>query len=304
MQYYIGVTDRDWFEFLKALQPDEVNFWRPSASSRFGAIEPGSLFLFKLHSPQNFIVGGGFFYRYVELPLSLAWEAFREKNGAVTYEAFRENLMRYRQVKPDPDIGCIILAEPFFFEEDEWIQQPRDWSPNIVRGKTYSTEEPIGRRLWRQVEERLRRRLLLDLDEAADERRYGTAVIQQRLGQGAFRAAVTDAYQRRCAITGEKTLPVLEAAHIKPYTLSGPHDVTNGLLLRADLHILFDRGYLTVTPDLRVEVSERIREEFENGREYYAYHGGQLAVVPELTIDRPSSAFIEWHNQNVYKGMR
>ncbi|WP_162470581.1 HNH endonuclease [Desulfosporosinus orientis] len=60
---------------------------------------------------------------------------------------------------------------------------------------------------------------------------------------------VTEAYYRRCAITGEKTLPVLEAAHIKPYSLEGSHETNNGLLLRKDLHTLFDRGYITITED-------------------------------------------------------
>jgi predicted restriction endonuclease len=67
-------------------------------------------------------------------------------------------------------------------------------------------------------------------------------------------------------VTGERTLPVLDAAHIKPYDQGGPHDPRNGLLLRTDLHRLLDSGHATVTPDLRFWVSERIREEFMNGR--------------------------------------
>ena len=89
---------------------------------------------------------------------------------------------------------------------------------------------------------------------------------------------VTDLYERRCAVTGERTLPVLDAAHIRPLRRqTGPHDPRNGLLLRSDLHTLLDRGYVTVTPELRFEVSGRIREEFENGRDYYALHGGRFA---------------------------
>jgi len=53
---------------------------------------------------------------------------------------------------------------------------------------------------------------------------------------------VTDAYTRRCAITGEKTLPALQAGHIRPHAKSGPHEIRNGLLLRSDLHNLFDLG--------------------------------------------------------------
>ena len=81
------------------------------------------------------------------------------------------------------------------------------------------------------------------------------------LGRGRSGSLVTDLYERRCAVTGERTLPVLHAAHIKPFGANGPHDPRNGLLLRSDLHTLFDRGYVTVTPQLRFEVSGRIRGE-------------------------------------------
>lgn len=95
--------------------------------------------------------------------------------------------------------------------------------------------------------------------------RYGEPyLVQPRLGQGAFRVLVTDSYRRRCAITGEKTLPALEAAHIRPYSYGGSHEASNGLLLRRDLHSLFDAGYVTVTPRHRFVVSRRIKDS-DNG---------------------------------------
>jgi len=106
---------------------------------------------------------------------------------------------------------------------------------------------------------------------------------------------------RKFAVTGEKTLPVLEAAHIKPYALRGPHSVKNGILLRSDLHKLFDLGYLTVTPALRVEVSPRLKAEWENGREYYAYHGRELACRPADAVNLPNKEFLQWHNENTFK---
>ncbi|MCK4415230.1 MAG: HNH endonuclease [Candidatus Eisenbacteria sp.] len=115
-----------------------------------------------------------------------------------------------------------------------------------------------------------------------------------------FRLIVEDAYQRRCSVTGEKTRPVLQAAHIKPVSESGPNRVNNGLLLRSDLHILFDRGYLTVTRDHRVEVSKRIKEEFHNGREYYPLHGRRLLILPDRPQDLPDREFIDWHNEKVF----
>jgi putative restriction endonuclease len=108
-------------------------------------------------------------------------------------------------------------------------------------------------------------------------------------------------YNRRCAVTQEKTLPALEAAHIKPFSDSGPHSVQNGILLRSDIHRLFDSGYVTVTSDYRFEVSRRIKDEFENGRDYYALQGRSLSTPNEPRM-KPSREFISWHNENVYRG--
>jgi putative restriction endonuclease len=132
--------------------------------------------------------------------------------------------------------------------------------------------------------------------------RYGDPVlINPRLGQGAFRLLVTDLYGRRCAITRERTLPALEAAHIRPYAEGGDHVASNGILMRRDVHSLFDAGYVTVTPDHRFEVSRRIREEFENGRDYYAMHGLRI-ILPERSDVRPDAAVLQWHNENRYLG--
>lgn len=98
---------------------------------------------------------------------------------------------------------------------------------------------------------------------------------------------VTDTYQRWCAVTSEKALPVLQAAHIRPYAEGGEHQMDNGLLLRSDLHILFDRGYITVTPEYRLEVSRRLRTDFDNGEEYLARHG-QAIWVPGRAELRPN----------------
>lgn len=309
MKFWIGVTDNSWYNFLSELQPEEVNFWQPSGKSVFRALKPGEPFLFKLHSPLNFIVGGGFFVKHSVIPISLAWEAFEQKNGAYDIIAFREKVMKYRGqnlgIEPDPLIGCIILTQPFFFPRGKWIPVPENWSSNIVQGKTYDIANPIGKTLWDKV-----KNIIINtspkpenaLFVAEDQAHYGTEhIIRPRLGQGAFRVLVTDAYNRRCAITGERTLPVLESAHIKPFSVSGPHSINNGLLLRSDLHKLFDLGYITVTTDFNVEVSRRIKEEYENGREYYAFHGKELLSLPTNLIDRPSSKYIEWHNQHRYR---
>lgn len=309
MKIWVGVTDKNWYEHLIHLAPEEVNFWQPSGSRTFRALQPGEPFLFKLHSPHNFIVGGGFFVRYSALPASVAWDAFDRKNGV---NSLSDLVLRVRQYRADdrsidPIIGCNVLAEPFFFERSEWIPVPASWAANIVQGKTYESESEEGRTLWTAVLERTRLAPSIrdaGLTEATeDDRRFGAEYLAcSRLGQGAFRVLVTDAYLRRCAVTGERTLPVLEAAHIKPYASAGPHTVKNGILLRSDLHKLFDLGYVTITPNLKLEVSSRLREEWENGREYYAHHGKDLACKPTDATNLPGREFLQWHNENRFKG--
>ncbi|MCK6547993.1 HNH endonuclease [Myxococcota bacterium] len=307
MRAFVGVTDGDWFQLLSSRPNlEEVNFWQPGGQRHFRALAPGELFLFKLHSPRNFIVGGGLFAHSTLLPMSLAWEAFQVANGALTAHEMRRRIERYRRTPEDKfadyTIGCILLEQPFFLDEREWIPVPSDWKSNIVQGRTYDLAVEPGLSLWAALEARRPTAPPRQADRVEDRARFGAPVqILPRLGQGSFRVLVTDAYERRCTVTHEKTLPVLQAAHIQPYAAGGEHRIDNGLLLRSDLHTLFDRGYVTVTPEHRVEVSRRIREEFENGRHYYALHGSEIRV-PDAVWQRPGSERLRWHNENVYRG--
>lgn len=313
MKFYLGVTDGDWYRFLRNARPADVNFWQPGGNRSFRAVERGAPFLFKLKAPANAIGGLGFFSASAVQPLDTAWEFFKEENGCSTYREFRTKIEHYKRKNGAApgilEIGCIVLTDPIFFEDGDWIPAPEDWGASIVQGKTYDDAEPAGAAIWDAVRARLdKHRFYERLPEKTSElslvvptEGYRDTVARVRLGQGAFRLLVTNAYDRACAVTGEHTLPVLEAAHIKPYAESGPHRVSNGLLLRSDLHKLFDSGYLTVTPELRVEVSGRIREEYHNGRDYYALHGRRLTALPSRAEERPDRAFLEWHNENVYR---
>jgi putative restriction endonuclease len=113
--------------------------------------------------------------------------------------------------------------------------------------------------------------------------------------------SVTDVYQHRCAVTGERTLPILDAAHIRPFGEGGEHDITNGLLLRTDIHRLFDLGYVTVSNAWRFEVGQRLKEDFENGRHYYDMRGQPL-LMPQKSEQRPGREFLEWHQTNKFLG--
>lgn len=305
MNFFIGLTDYDWYCELRDRNFDEVNFWRPGAT-RFAALQQNDMFLFQLKKPYYAVVGGGFFVSYSSVPIDLAWQAFGERNGTRSREEFIYRIIKYRErnhiESTLPSVGCIILTQPFFFRENEWIRPAEDWPYSVVVGKGYSTEtDHEAYRIYQQVQERLQQQDLLN-DQLTVERRYSERIAKQRLGQGAFRIVVTDLYQRRCAITGEKTLPVLQAAHIKPYALNGENDATNGILLRSDVHTLFDAGYITITENHIVEVSKRLNQDFGNGKDYYRLHGQSLVVAPTDRLKSPSTENLRWHNEKIYLG--
>lgn len=309
MKGWIANTHHDWFDFLvqRRFWP-EVNFWTPSDYYAFHG-QPGSPFFFRLKAPRNVIGGFGYVQRFARLPEWLAWECFGEGNGAPSLQVMSERLATIR-AKSDikggsefKQIGCIILADAVFFAPEMWVPQPSDWKRFNLRYEGYSLLEGEGLRIWNQC---LPAAVALGAGTAAESvptsaARWGEpTLVAPRLGQGAFRVAVTDAYARACAVTGEHSLPALEAAHIRPYGHDGPHATSNGLLLRSDLHRLFDRGYLTVTPQHHLEVSQRLKQHFDNGKSYYPFHGKKISL-PTRPADVPSAEYLRWHNDNIFQ---
>jgi putative restriction endonuclease len=240
------------------------------------------------------------------VPASFAWATFGQKNGAATENEMRARIERYRRVEPnaaeDYSVGCILLQSPFFFSREQWLPVP-DWRREIVRGKGYTTDDEVGKRIWSDIQLRLQARSfgVEGTPLGIDGPRFGQPqTVLPRLGQGGFRVIVTDVYKRQCALTNSHVLHVLDAAHIRPYGQGGTHSPNNGLLLRQDVHTLFDRGYLTVTPEYRVEVSHRLKDEFDNGKEYYALEGRHI-LLPDSPAFQPSKEQLNWHNENVYR---
>jgi putative restriction endonuclease len=315
---YVALTDPDWYSFLSSQRRvEEVNFWRPHGDRAFRSLRPGEPFFFKLRggrgSPRA-IVGFGLFERFEGLPAWQAWSCFREMNGASDFDSMIERIARLRgedgrSVRAgDFQIGCIMLSAPVFFPPQDWVSPPSEWAKTgIQQGKSYALESGEGRRIFAECLERAQRAPFWNVEPSAEliaepRERYGAPMlVRPRLGQGLFSMAVRQAYGRACAVTNEHSDPVLEAAHIIPYSQGGEHRVDNGLLLRRDLHCLFDLGYVTVTPDYVFRVGDRLRDEFSNGRSYYGLNGSSIGLPPQ-EVSRPKKEFLDWHGRERFKG--
>ncbi|MGF6306123.1 putative restriction endonuclease [Bradyrhizobium sp. i1.8.4] len=304
---FIANTDNSWFDFLTAEgHLAEVNFWWPGETS-FRALQPGELLVFRLKSPRNKIGGFGVFSNHSSLPIQMAWETFGRANGVSSLESLRSAIARLRTnvvVVPSTDIGSTVLVEPVFLPEHLWLDLPESWSSSIQRGKRYSAESADGLRLWERLLDAARLSSVTNIAgfTSHQQERFGPpTLITPRLGQGAFRVAVTEAYDRQCAITGGKVLPALDAAHIKPYSEGGHHAKSNGILLRKDIHSVFDAGYVTIKDDLTFSVSKKVKEVFNNGEEYLRLHGRSVRP-PKSKADWPDVDLLRWHNKDRYLG--
>jgi len=313
---FIANTDRRWFDFLSTRtddgRVDEVNFWLPKSTRPMKAMSPGEPIFFRLKKPDYCIAGFGFFAHFQVVSIEQAWDLFGWRNGDDAYWSFLQRLAGYRREdlsvpsnrrKP---MGCTILREARFWPERRWIRWHREegWAPNIVQGKA-ETDRGRAALLMDQIaldaatppEEFAPEFELVD----ADNRLWVESRAVQREGQGTFRLRLLDAYGR-CAITAERTEPVLDAAHIQPYRGPASNHVQNGLLLTKEFHTLFDKGYVTVTPDYTVRVSAALADTWQNGKRYYAFDGEPLRRMPERPGQLPSREALAWHGEAVFLG--
>jgi hypothetical protein len=126
-----------------------------------------------------------------------------------------------------------------------------------------------------------------NLEDGREKKLQAVAVRQ---GQGKFRNGLLEAYEGRCAITGCSVTDVLQAAHIVPYKGEQTNHIQNGILLRSDIHDLFDLFLLSVDPaTYLVKISGHLI-----GSEYSALNGTEV-WMPQIESQRPSAAAFEWH---------
>jgi putative restriction endonuclease len=102
-------------------------------------------------------------------------------------------------------------------------------------------------------------------------------------------------------LTNNDVTPALDAAHIRPFSEGGDHSVQNGILLRKDLHSLFDAGLVAFDSERKFQVSQIISDNFFDASDYLALQG-QAVRIPENPELAASDKYLSWHRQNVFRG--
>lgn len=306
MRGFVANVDRDWCESLReaATAFDEVNLWR-AGTERFRALKPGEPIFLKLKAPDRAIAGFGFFTHFSLLPLSVAWRLGGRANGVSSRSEMtrRLGMMRARfgmrsARSSDPKVGSIMILDPVFFEESDWVDAPGDFGSNVGQGKLYDLARGEGRRVWNECLARSDRRAG---GSTIRDRAGAPTIAVRRLGPLSFHTAVLDAWGRRCAVTGEGSVAALAAARIRDFGDARDWAIDNGILLRADLSELFEAGYITVDDEYRVRVSGEVADE-RGGPASYAELDGATIRVPTRRIHRPSVEALWWHREERFIG--
>jgi putative restriction endonuclease len=289
--YAISPTDKNWFDYLKREQfNSNVNFWTPTPWN-IKKLKPKDKLYFMLKSPIRKIGGFGEFVEYNNMTALDAWNHFGYRNGRSSRQEFIDSIQEYIDKNSQKyggipidinnyQIGCIKLDNCEFWDDENFIDitnKQIEFAPQVVTIKYFDQYDIISKT---QEENN-------NFNIVSEPRIGKKATTNIRAGQSEFKAKILRTYNNMCCISGETIPELLEAAHIQEYRNYNSNHVQNGLLLRVDLHRLYDNRLLFIDREYLIHVSSLITSQF-----YRQYHGQKIRI-PNSLSDRPSAEALE-----------
>jgi hypothetical protein len=307
MNSCIYTTDPNWLSSLRNHPLQTVNFWRKD-HKKF-TLSPGAHIYFKIRK-TSWIAGRAEFSNQTSRSIADAWKEFGLGNGVGSEDELKHRAHYVLDITPGEPVNCLILKKVEFLQEGNYIEITNKEYPPAQNPFRILDDNRIAR-IRHEFSLRLQNQLpLLSQLEAvaakseieghfnpaniASAKEYIFRSIAQRRGQPKFRQRLLVAYSGRCAVTGTDTPYVLEAAHIVPYNGKDTNVVQNGLLLRADWHLLFDLGLWTLSEEFAVMISEKLASS-----EYWKFAGHKLNLS-DSPDDRPSQNALKYHRENLF----
>ena len=300
--FAVAPTDLNWFQQLRTegVNGTVINFWTPTPWN-INQLKKGSKLYFMLKSPIRKIGGHGKFVEYKNMKASEAWKKYGRDNGVENLSQLisRTDLYKSRHSvkKPslsDPDIGCILLRDPEFFENENFITDKAfgiDFPKQIVKLKYFKIREKT------QIIDTKKEPIVVKNFELVDPSKSKKKQLTQkeRKGQAGFRRDILKIYENTCAVTDINQKEILEAAHIQGYVNEESNNVQNGLCLRVDIHKLFDNGLISIDKEYKILISPMLKT-----TEYIKFNGKKLKL-PKNNSYYPSSNALEHHYNYIFR---
>ena len=299
--FAVAPTDLDWFQQLRTdgVKGDVINFWTPTPWN-ISRLQVNDKLYFMLKSPIRKIGGFGKFVEYKNMRVSEAWRKYGRDNGVENLSQLISRTDKYKakhtkkNLIPDPVIGCILLKDPEFYDNDNLKTDKSegiDFPKQVVKIKYYRKKE---KKIQNEKEREIEVKKAFELVDSSKSKRK-QLTQKERKGQAAFRRDILKIYNNSCAITEIKQKEVLEAAHIQGYVNEESNNVQNGICLRVDIHKLFDNGLISINNDYRVVVSSMLKS-----TEYERIDGKKIKL-PNDKMHYPSANALENHNKLVFR---
>lgn len=283
--FAISPTDKSWFDLLKKQQFNSyVNFWTPTPwNIRKPRFEDRWYFLLK--SPIRKIGGFGELIEYKNMTIADAWKHYGLRNGCESFENMSAKVQSYvnkhskRNGKKDVSIedykiGCLILKNCQFWDEGDYLD-PLEYNASVK-------DQVVTRKIFDRYDPFLHDSNNNSFQILSEPREDYKAQINQRRGQGKFQGLILKAYNNACCISGETCPELLDAAHIQNYLTESSNHVQNGLLLRVDIHRLYDNGLLYIDDQFNILVSPLLK-----GTMYWQYNRKSIKLPGDIN-DYPS----------------
>lgn len=295
---WIRETSTRRIEHVLALgQNAEIVLWRLAGRYLISRIRPGDLIAF---SVGGVIVGVAVYSYSLSLGYADAWKEFGPGLGVKTIDGLEQLVdCKRRQAGADTPaiITCRVVTD--FSRLDASFLDLTDL-PRAESGGRLSMATDLGQQIVTRWQAHQRQRIgLEDASLVTPDPEVRSRRSEIRPGQRLFHDRAMTNYEGACIVSGETAAPALIAAHIHPFAISGNHDLTNALLLRSDLHPLFDQGYWTIGRDGRVRFSSKFQEDYPNSR-YALIYGDRWLKALRVAPVGPSRDMLDWHLRFVF----
>lgn len=300
----------NWFQVIKAhfisYGSSITNCWYTPFEENLSdksdiVIKPGTLTLFLVEKgDKQIIVGGGYYLKKVYLDLNVCWYTFGVRSGYVTYQDFINRAEEYNADLSMP-ISCNLVSGTFIFTKTQILDVPEGFEFKFLKDHSQillKSSSPIGKYLIKVSNQKRKEAIDYIGSDGTWPGIYYKATVHKTIENiSEYRTELLGVYNATCAVTESHFIATLKAVNFQSMYDDRFLTIENGIILRADIAELFNKGFITFFYDasdiLRVRLSQRMKEHFDPD---YIKLDNKPLLLPEDKKFWPNKEYVKWHN--------